>query len=152
MIIAFRFNETDANFTAILDMMTLARENGIAFDIVANNKTSQIKPYLDTPTRVSTPTAEVKAHKPLSEAKDVELPVTVVDGGLTIGYGAGRAGAKMLVKSVGFKWDENKRAYVGGDLKALKLKGRGQNRTLTVTADWVQKGRDKAAEKAAKRG
>lgn len=149
MIIAFRFNETDANFTAILDMMTLARENGIDFDIVANNKTSQINP---TPTRVSTPTAEVKAHKPLSEAKDVELPVTVVDGGLTIGYGAGRAGAKMLVKSVGFKWNEDKRMYVGGDLKALKLKGRGQNRTLTVTAEWVQKGRDKAAEKAAKRG
>ena len=96
-----------------------------------------------------------KAPKAYAPAEDVVLPITPVKGAGTgkkafkLGYGAGRAGAKLLVKDAGFAWDANVGAYVGtvAQYKALGI----ADNALSVSAEWVQKGRDKAAEKAAKK-
>lgn len=108
------------------------------------------------------PTAPAQAPEPAPKreyepATDVALEITMVALGkddkrkaFTLGYGAGRAGAKAYVKDAGFKWDATVNAYVGDAkaYKALGIKGNGNKRTLPVSAQWVQVGRDKAQAKA----
>ena len=142
MIISLNINPS-THATALAQVIALATANGIEFGIVDTTSTTQ--PH------VNAPTPQPKAEKPkaITPATDVELPVTMQGkDGFTLGYGSGRTGAKMFVKACGFAWDSDRRAYVGGDFKALGLKGRGANRTLIVSAEWVQKGRDKAEAKA----
>lgn len=113
------------------------------------------------PNSTSAPT---RTYEP---ATDVTLTIAMVDlpdgfkredgtactKAFTLKYGAGRAGAKALIKDAGFAWSASANAYCGTDkaYKALNISGRGKERTLPVSAQWVQAGRDKAAEKQAKR-
>lgn len=97
-----------------------------------------------------------KAPKTYAPAEDVLLPITPVKGAdkgkkaFKLGYGAGRAGAKLMIKDAGFTWDGDLQAYVGTSAQ-YKALGVTEDK-LPVSAEWVQKGRDKAAEKAAKKG
>lgn len=124
-----------------------------ADDIVEFAKVMQSCGFTITHMDMCTDMPEPKASKPVaytpkSEATDVELSVELVNDGFTLGYGSGRAGAKLYIKSLGFKWDADKRCYCGADIKALKLKGKAGSKRLTVPAKWVQAGRDKAIAKA----
>ena len=117
--------------------------------------------------QVSAPAAPTqdapKERKPLAPATDVELPITRVKApkgmyAFTLGAGAGKAGAKLQIKDGGFKWDasfaeEGVRygAWVGTAAQAKALGLTAKSDALTVTASWVQAGRDKAAAKAARR-
>lgn len=144
MIISFKVTSME-QMDAYAQIIDLIHRNNMEYAIIPD--------AVPTSTHVNAPTTQPKAEKPkaipTTPATDVELPVTMQGkDGFTLGYGSGRAGAKMFVKSCGFRWDAEKRMYCGGDFKALALKGRGANRTLTVSAEWVQKGRDKAEAKA----
>ena len=112
----------------------------VGFEVVSITSDEPKKPKASKPV----------AYTPKSEATDVELPVDVVGDGFMLGFGSGRAGAKLYIKSLGFKWDANKMCYRGADLEALKLKGKAGSKRLTVPAKWVQAGRDKAIAKASK--
>lgn len=110
--------------------------------------------------QVASPVVEAPAKpKVYGPAEDIMLAIIPVKGAgngkkaFKLGYGAGRAGAKLLIKNAGFAWDSTvgeKGAYVGtnAQYKALGI----EDNMLPVSAQWVQAGRDKAAEKAAKKG
>lgn len=114
------------------------------------------------PAQASTPTPAPapKERKPLDPATDVTIELDVVklpDGdkrkAFKLGYGAGRAGAKLLIKDAGFAWDQQVGAYVGTASAYTKLgiKGNGNKRTLSVSAEWVERGREQAQRKAERR-
>jgi len=88
-------------------------------------------------------------------ATDVTLPITVTkctktQFAFTLGYGGGRAGAKLLIREAGFAWNADLKAYAGTpkQAEALGLALAKGNATLKVSAASVQAGRDKAAAKA----
>ena len=117
----------------------------------------ELREQVNMPVLPPVPTQAPEPVHTLEPAEDVVLKVSMVklpDGdtrkAFTLGYGNGRAGAKLLVKDAGFKWDDSVKAYVG-DAKAytsLHITGKGTERTLPVSATWVQAGRDKAQAKA----
>ncbi len=111
--------------------------------------------------------ASVQAPAPKREyepATDVTIPVTFVGGrktAFTLGYGAGRAGAKELIRSLGIAWDASVArkdgsgktgAWVGTSKAIAALNVQYDDDTmqayLPVSAEWVQAGRDKAQAKA----
>lgn len=107
---------------------------------------------------VGTPTqaSKSKQERTYDPATDVTLPIAVVKAtktkfAFTLGYGSGRAGAKLLIKQSGFAWDADAKAWAGTPANAEKLGLTKDSTTLAVPADSVQAGRDKAAAKAAKR-
>jgi len=146
---------TDAQVTEYL--MQAYANLGIAYEL-RESVSMSVLPPMPTPAQAPTPTPV--PERELEPAKDVVLKVTMVKldkddtrKAFTLGYGDGRMGAKMLIKDAGFKWDENIHAYVG-DAKAytsLHITGKGTERTLPVSAQWVQAGRDKAKAKAEKK-
>lgn len=110
---------------------------------------------------VGAPSTPVQAPEPkreLDPATDVTIPVTFVGGrktAFTLGYGAGRAGAKAYIRSLGIAWDASvdrkdgsgkTGAYVGTS-KAIAALGITDG-CIPVSAEWVQAGRDKAQAKA----
>lgn len=112
------------------------------------------------------PQTRKKARKPLGEAKDVEIGIIVIPKqpkgrfAFRLKTGEGKQGAKMRLKDAGFTWDGDvdtqglhkyAGAYVGTTAMAKALGLTAKSTTLSVPADWVQKGRDFAAAKAAKR-
>lgn len=112
-----------------------------------------------------------KTRKPLPKAEDVDLGITIVKSSakdnvfaLTLGYGAGKAGAKLMLKQTDedgkpwFKWDASlaedgvrKGAWVGTYEHAKALGLTARSKTLTVPANWVQLGREQAERKAARK-
>lgn len=98
---------------------------------------------------------EAPTPKVYEPAEDVRIPIALVKGAgkgkkaFKLGYGAGRAGAKLMIKAAGFAWDDELKAYVGtlAQYNALEV----ADNALSVSAEWVQAGRDKAAAKAAKK-
>ena len=123
-------------------------------------------PVTLTPTSVAQQPTVAKPERDysdLGEAKDVELPITVIKGAgsgklaFALGFGAGREGGKLCIKDAGFAWDESladgthKGAWVGTTAQAKALGLTSKSTTLTVPAKWVQAGRDKAAAKAARK-
>lgn len=115
---------------------------------------------------------DVESKRTYDAPTDVYLeiePITVKGKkAFRLGYGGGRGGAKMLIKSVGFAWsadyadDKHKGAWVGTSEQYKKLtvkdvvfnegkKDEHKGKALLVSAEWVQKGRDKAEAKANKR-
>ena len=143
--------------------------NGVSFGYLTDADTERIISIIrgmqdGKPLQAQAPTqapkkAEPKAYEP---ATDVQVPITPVKAGtgkvaFTLGYGAGRAGAKLAVKNAGFAWDasyaddKHKGAYVGTTAQAKALGITAKSTKLTVSAQWVQAGRDKAAEKKAKK-
>ena len=145
--------------------------NGVSFGKLADKDAERLITIIrgmqsGTPVQASTPAkAPAKASKKpveLAPAEDVVLditPVTAPKGqvAFTLGWGNGRGGAKLMVKDAGFAWSEalagegHKGAWVGTTAQAKKLGITAKSTKLTVSATWVQAGRDKAAEKAAKR-
>ena len=107
--------------------------------------------------------ARTQASKPepkreYEPATDVTLPITVTkctktQFAFTLGYGGGRAGAKLLIREAGFAWNADLKAYAGTptQAQALGLALAKGNATLKVSAANVQAGRDKAAAKAERR-
>ena len=140
--------------------------NGVSFGKVTNTDAERIISIIrgmqdmSTPTQVSKPE---RKREELAPAEDVVLKITPVAVGkgkvaFTLGYGAGREGAKAYIKSVGFAWDGTidcgngkHNAYVGTTAQAKELGLTSKSTTLNVPAQWVQAGRDKAQAKAAKR-
>ena len=102
------------------------------------------------PVQAPAPAPVQRTYEP---ATDVIIPIKPVKGAgrgrkaFTLGYGAGRAGAKAYVKSVGFVWDNDLKAYVGTSKAYESLAFESEN-NLLVTANWVQAGRDQAQAKA----
>lgn len=110
---------------------------------------------VSAPSALAPAPVEAPAPKVYEPATDVELALIPVSGAgkgkkaFKLGYGAGRAGAKLMIRDAGFAWDESVGAYVGTPAQ-YKALGATDN-VLSVSAEWVQKGRDKAAAKAAKK-
>ena len=114
----------------------------------------------------SVPTPVQRTYEP---ATDVELPLIPAKAGkgkvaFYLGYGKARKGAGMMLEAHGFVKDKSYDtdngavspdgkthhvAYVGSCKNTLGLTSKSTS--LTVTAEWVQAGRDKAAEKAARK-
>ena len=112
------------------------------------------------------PQTRKKERKPLGEAKDVEIGIIVIPKqpkgrfAFRLKTGEGKQGAKMRLKDAGFTWDGDvdtqglhkyAGAYVGTTAMAKALGLTAKSTTLSVPADWVQKGRDFAKAKAEKR-
>lgn len=115
-----------------------------------------------SPVSAPAPTPTPAQRKPLPEAEDVTIPVTPVKAergkvAFTLGYGNGRGGAKLMIKNAGFTWDSSladdtrKGAWVGTTAQAKSIGLTTKSKTLNVSAEWVQKGRDKAEAKAERR-
>lgn len=111
---------------------------------------------------VSAPAPTPAPRKALPKAEDVTIPVTPVKVprgkvAFTLGYGNGRGGAKLMVKNAGFTWDSSladstrKGAWVGTTSQAKSIGLTTKSTTLSVSAEWVQRGRDKAQAKAEKK-
>lgn len=112
---------------------------------------------MGTPAQASTP-AQAPEPKVYEPATDVTIPVTFVGGrktAFTLGYGAGRAGAKAMLRNAGITWDASvdrkdgsgkTGAYVGTAKAIASLSI--TDGCLPVSAEWVQAGRDKAQAKA----
>lgn len=145
-------------FIANLDLNNLAHVQALSNMIAAAS--DMAVPYelrnMGAPAQVSAPApapAPVQERKPLAPAENVVLAITRKSAGrgkyaFTLGYGAGRAGAKALVKDAGFAWDGDLKAYVGTTAQAKALGLTAKSTEIAVSAQWVQVGRDKAQAKA----
>ncbi len=112
---------------------------------------------------VSTPAQAVapapKEQKTYEPATDVAIPLTLVKSAgrgkkaFKLGYGNGRAGAKLCIKDAGFAWNAELGAYVGtnAQFESLSTRKDGKDVVLEVSADWVEQGRAKAQAKAARK-
>lgn len=112
---------------------------------------------------VSTPAQAVapapKEQKTYEPATDVVIPLTLVKGAgrgkkaFKLGYGNGRAGAKLCIKDAGFAWNAELGAYVGtnAQFESLSTRKDGKDVVLEVSANWVEQGRAKAQAKAARK-
>lgn len=151
MIISLNINPS-THATALAQVIALATANDIEFGIVDTTSTTQ--------SHVNAPTPQPKAEKPkvLAPATDTMFPIVSLDGTFNtfnLGYGAGKAGAKLLIKAHGWVWDKDLGAYANGSLENIEIVLDESDHTkahIKVPAEWIQKGRDKAAEKAARRG
>lgn len=146
------FSQVLADIMALTD----AEKHTLLMTLVALGQSSASK-------QAQAPTSAPSAPKErtLEPATDVTLALTPVSAGkgkvaFTLGFGKGREGAKLMLKDAGFTWDASlalegvrKGAYVGACKNTLGLTSKST--TLNVPATWVQAGRDKAAEKAAKK-
>lgn len=154
MMYAFNFDATNtAHMSALGAIISLAATNGVPFEVITNgtSTTASATPSVSAPVK-----SEPKERKPVT---DGTLPITVRKSpkgvyAFNLGYGEGREGAKLMVKDAGFKWDASyaddhfKGAFVGTTAQAKALGLTAKSTEIAYTAEWQQKGRDKAAAKA----
>lgn len=153
-------------------MMTVFEVYAHAMALSDADKHQLLQALLDASGRtiVKQPIAqEAPKRKELSAPTDVYIEIEPLPlkgkKAFRLGYGSGRGGAKLLIKSVGFAWsdefadDKHKGAWVGTSAQYKKLtvkdvvfnegkKDEHKGKGLLISAEWVQKGRDKAQAKA----
>ena len=149
-------------FIANLDLNNPAHVQALATLLATTSATAV--PYelrnVSAPAQVSAPApapVQAPAPKAYAPAADHDINIEYVSAGrgkfgLRIGYqGGGHAGAKLMVKDAGFKWDDTLKAWVGTTAQAKALGLTSKSTSMHLTAEWVQAGRDKAAAKAARK-